>query len=448
MLETMREYAQEQLHANSEEGLVCGEHARYYLKLAQTAESNLSGAQQQVWLDLLDQEQNNLRAALRWAADRNNDVSIEIALKLSSSLWQYWAYRGYLEEGRDQLARVLSLQGTLHSQFKEARAKALTSAGLLAIRYSNYTAAEELLEAGLKLWNEQSNDGKLGSALAPDGLGWVASASGKFAQARELYQDSLQLYRELNSLDNSEAADALAHLGMAEFFDGNLASARALTEDSLRIKRTFGERWGIGFALYLLGCIAIAEDHYDDARNLLLEALVVSNEVGNQLLRVFLLEALAWLTMAPPKKKNPVLAAQMLGAADGLRSILGAPTPPQWSMLIERITGEAQALIGVDRFAHTFADGKRLTPDELLTRYEHDAFTSVHAYGETVLSNLTPRELEVLRLVASGLTDAQVAEKLVVSVRTVDAHLQSIYSKLDVQSRTAAVTEARARNLL
>jgi non-specific serine/threonine protein kinase len=213
--------------------------------LALTAESYLPGPQQRVWLDRLDQEQNNLRAALRWATESNDEAAIELGLQLSSALWQFWAYRGYLEEGRDQLARVLSLPGTLHAPLKAARAKALTSAGLLAIRYSDYAEAGRLLEAGLRLWREQGNDGRQGAALALDGLGWVASAFGEFARARELYQASLQLHRELNTLGNSEAADTLAHLGMADFFDGDLVSAHALVEESLRIKprRKMGYRF-------------------------------------------------------------------------------------------------------------------------------------------------------------------------------------------------------------
>jgi predicted ATPase/DNA-binding CsgD family transcriptional regulator len=448
MLETTREYALEQLQAHGEEATLRGEHARYYLRVAQTAESYLPGHEQHVWLDRLDQEQNNLRAALRWATESNDEAAIELGLKLSSALWQFWAYRGYLEEGRDQLARVLSLPGALHSQLKAARAKALTSAGLLAIRYSDYAEAGRLLEAGLGLWREQGNDGRQGAALALDGLGWVASAFGDFARARELYQASLQLHRELNTLGNSEAADALAHLGMADFFDGNLVSAHALVEESLRLKRTLGERWGIGFALYLLGCISIADNRYDEAQTHLSEGLAVSNEGGIQLLRVFLLEALAWLAMVSPRRRNPLLASQVLGAADSLRSLLGAPQPPQWRMLLQRVTGEVQALVGVEDFAQAFAAGKRLTPNEVLLRYQRDPFTSAQASGEPAPSLLTSREVEVLRLVASGLTDAQVAEKLVVSVRTVNAHLQSIYGKLDVQSRTAAVREADARNVL
>ena len=221
-----------------------------------------------------------------------------------------------------------------------------------------------------------------------------------------------------------------------------------MIEPTVRLKRALGERWGIGFALYLLGCIAIADSRYDEAETHLIEGLAVSNEGGIQLLRVFLLEALAWLAVASPRRRNPRLSAQMLGAADRLRSLLGAPQPPQWHMLMQRITGEVHSLVGGEDFEKAFAAGTRLTPDEVLLQYQRDSFTSAQTSGEPAPSLLTSREVEVLRLVASGLTDAQVAEKLVVSVRTVNAHLQSIYGKLDVQSRTAAVREAGARNVL
>lgn len=235
---------------------------------------------------------------------------------------------------------------------------------------------------------------------------------------------------------------------MADFFDNNLLSARTLVEESLRIKRALGERWGIGFALYLLGCIALGESHYAEAQIHLLEGFAVSDEAGIQLLRVYLLEALAWLATASPEKRNPRLSAQALGSADSQRSLLGAPQPPQWRFLMQRVATETQTLSGGEAFAQAFATGKRLTPEEVLLQYQRGPLTSAQGAGEPASTILTPREMEVLRLVASGLTDAQVAEKLVVSVRTVHAHLQSIYGKLGVQTRTAAVREGRTRFLL
>src|SRR5262249_51426050 len=134
MLETTREYAIEQLQANEEEVLARRAHARHYSGLAQTAESYLLGSEQRPWLDQLERELNNFRAALRWATESADKRDIETGLWLGGALWRFWVYRGHLNEGHAWLEKLLSLPGSFYPEVKEARAKALTSAGLFAIR--------------------------------------------------------------------------------------------------------------------------------------------------------------------------------------------------------------------------------------------------------------------------------------------------------------------------
>lgn len=447
MLETTREYAQEQLQASRDGPAVSRAQATCCVQLAEAAEVQLLGPHQQEWFARLDREQNNMRAALHWALAQTDAQAVELGLRLGGALWQFWAHRGYLEEGKNVLARLLSLPAA-GSALLPARAKALTGAGLLAIRYSDFDAAGHLLAAGLALWQALGEAGGVGAARALDGLGWVASAHGEFDHARELYQASLSYHRSANNGDSSEAADVLAHLAMVEFFAGAPAQAYPLAAASLAAKRAAGERWGIGFALYLLGCAAVAQNQPAAAYRSLVEGFAVAGELEIHLLRVFCLEALAWLAITLPKRRGPTLAAEVYGAAAVLRMRLGAPQPPQWHALMRRVIGQVQAALPAEQFAAAFAAGHRLSPEEAIALCRSQLPPRLPAEATPTGKLLSVREHEVLRLVADGLTDAEVANQLVLSVRTVNAHLQSIYTKLNVNSRTAAVHEATARSLL
>lgn len=447
MLETVREYALDQLAANGEAETIYRAHAQHYLALAQTAEPHLVGPHQAPWLNRLEREHNNLRTALRWAAESDDVAAIDLGLSLGATLGRFWAYRGHLTEGRHRLEQLLARPGAVNANRRPIRARALNTAGLLAIRCSDYAAASQLLTESLTLWRESAgaDDARRGEALALDSLGWVASAFGQFERARKLYEASLAIHRALGPALDTDAADALAHLGMAAFFDNDHTRARLLLEESLNIKRALGEKWGTGFALFHLGCVAISQNRYAEAHSYLLEGLTICAELNERLLRAYLLEALAWLTVAAPDKKDAARAAQIIGAAEALRETLSAPRPPQWRMFLERCLADMKTTLGADAFAKQVALGQRLTPDDALTVFEQA--TPAPSQTPSPLT-LSPRELEVLRLVAAGLTDAQVAQKLVVSIRTVNAHLQSIYNKLGVNSRTAAVRAAMEQKLI
>jgi predicted ATPase/DNA-binding CsgD family transcriptional regulator len=448
MLETTREYALEQLQVKAEITSARRAHARYYLELAKTAESYLLGAQQGFWLDRLERELHNLRAALQWSTESEDKPDIETGLWLGGALWRFWVYRGHLNEGQTWLDKLLALPGSFYPELKEARAKALTSAGLFAIRRSDYARAQELLRASLALWREKGEAGRQGAALVLDGLGWAASAFGQFEYARSLFQASLDLHRELGTLESSEAADTQAHFAMANFFDREPASVYPLAQQSLRVKRQLGDKWGAAFALYLLGCAATAEGHYGEAEAYLVEGYNLSTELGEYLLRAFMLETLAWLTFTSPEKDDPFRAMEVLGAVECLRTTLGAIKPPQWNLFIQRLYSDIQSKLSPQALAEALAAGAKLTPDQALVLCLSSSSSSTQAEARPASALLTSRETEVLRLVAGGLTDAQVAEKLVVSVRTVNAHLLSVYNKLGVNSRLAAVRQAEEWKLL
>ncbi|MGQ0602272.1 MAG: ATP-binding protein [Anaerolineales bacterium] len=444
MLETTREYALEQLRTSGEGTRTRLAQAQHFLSVAQTAEPHLTRTEQGRWLQRLEREHNNFRAVLRWAAESDDGSTLDLGLRLGGWLWRFWAYRGHLIEGRDRLAALLAHPNASRPALALGHAYALTAAGLLSIRRSDFAAASQLLEPALAYWQAQGETGRREAALTLDGLGWAASAFGQFERARSLYESSLAHYRALGAEQDSDAADALAHLGMAAFFDGDHARAHPFLEESLSLKRAFNDKWSMAFALFHLGCVAIAQQRYADARPCIAEGLALSEALNERQLRAFLMEALVWLAMAPRESRNPEHAARLLGAAEALRATLGSPRPPQWHAYLEPIVADVRAALGETAFATMKAAGSSLTPAVALALFDPEPRLSAPSSPNA----LSARELEVLKYVAAGLSDAQVAAKLVVSVRTVNAHLQATYGKLGVNSRTAAVRAASEQGLI
>lgn len=256
----------------------------------------------------------------------------------------------------------------------------------------------------------------------------------------------------------SEAADTLAHMGMVEFIAGDPAAAQPLLLQSLAAKRALGEQWGAAFALYLLGAVAVQQGRHAAAFDYLVEAHQLSVELGEYILRLFVLETLAWWLAARLGRRSTALGVQVWSAAAAQRVKLGQPQPPQWARLLRELLDGLREHLGSQPFDSAWEAGQRLAPEQAFALCQAQAAISQAAAtpaplaasaGPAVTAGpFTAREAEVLHLLASGLSDSQIAEQLVLSVRTVHAHLQSIYGKLGVNSRTAAVRAAQERKLL
>ena len=171
------------------------------------------------------------------------------------------------------------------------------------------------------------------------------------------------------------------------------------------------------------------------------ESLGLSIELGDRWMCAAALDGLAQTAAATGQ---PEAAVNLVGAADGLRESIGAPRPAYWQRLHDRLVPELRGRLGAEAFQAAWAAGRGLTPDQAPGVLAAPAVPPPSDRPE----GLTVRELEVLRLVAEGLSDAQVAERLVVSLRTVHAHLRSIYRKLDVRSRSAATRYAADHGLV
>jgi predicted ATPase/DNA-binding CsgD family transcriptional regulator len=401
MLETVREYALEHLQASGEAAALGQAHAHYLLAQVEAAESQLTSVERGVWLARLEREHENLRAALAWSQDAASAAD-PTGLRLRWSLSWFWYFRGYLSEGRAWTEGILARNDM--RRHADDWARVLGSAGVLAYLQSDYAAARTWLEASAAHWRIGSGDDlrPLGYALAF--LGQVLAVLGD-PEAFATSAEAVTCFR--TSADTWGLALALDLQGEVARRTGNDRECAALHSESLTLFRALGDRWGIALALGNLGRVTARLGDPAGARARLEEALTIQRELGDKWNCAWTLRALGELLRAQGAEAQ---AGPLLDESARLLRELGATAAPP-----DAIPSAAPASLPAPR------------PD---------------------LVRLTAREREVLRLVADGLTDSQVAAQLVLSPRTVQSHLSTIYSKLGVTTRTAAVRIALDQHLV
>ena len=523
MLETIREYGLECLVTCGELELARQAHADYYLKLAEEAQPELGGPQQVKWLEWLDGEHDNLRAAMQWLLDRGKTgYRREMALRLGTALQNFWWIRGHYSEGRNFLEQALTgSEGVAAS----VRAKALYTVARLATTQGNYQKAENLCEESLALFRKLEdqpgvarslyllgviawNKGNLtmartlgeealilfGEVGNKDGIGaalfritTVISEQGEYEAAHTLFKECLKMDREsgsprgtaatlwglaklnfvsqgdsvaLRSLleeslalyravgDKGGIADCLYLSGWVVLLQGNAVAARSLAEESILLYKETADRPGIAQSLALLAEVQTRQGDRIAARALFDESLALARKGGDTLIIVSALEGLAGIVAV---QEEPTWAVRLWGAAEALREAMGAPIPLVYRASYERSVAAACAHLDEQAFAISWAEGRAMSPEQALAAEGQPMLptqTPAAKSATTSPGGLSARELEVLRLLAQGLTDAQIAEQLVLSLHTIHAHLRTIYSKLGVTSRSAATRYAFEHQLV
>jgi predicted ATPase len=323
MLETIREYALEALIANEELEVTREAHVHYYLILAEKAEPELVGSQQVEWLNRLEREHDNLRAALSWLLEESeiNHSKREMALRLAGALLKFWDVRGHWSEGWDFLERALAGSTDVAAQ---VQVKALKAAGFLAylrrdtdraealyqeclercrdlgdtagmalslrllggIAWTrhNFVMAFSLTEDALALFRKVGD--KEGIGLATFNLAVMLSHQGEYVRAFSFYEESLVLFREVG--DKEDIAPALFGLAEVLFYtQGEPTTVRALLDEGLALSREMGHKDGMSWSLTLLAEVFLQQDDVDKARSLLEESLELGREIGKK-------ENIAW----------------------------------------------------------------------------------------------------------------------------------------------------------
>jgi predicted ATPase/DNA-binding XRE family transcriptional regulator len=326
MLETIREHAQEQLKVAGEREVIERKHAHYYAALAAEAEPELTGGQQALWLDRLEQERDNLRAALQWSLQDGRDAAL--GMRLAAALWRFWNTRGNLSEGRHWLemalsstdadtterARVLHGAGNLalaqgddvHAEAWQTESlgvsqrlhdtfgitRSLNSLGLVAKHQGRYERATTFFAESLAL-SRTSGDPWV-TAMVLTNLGVLATYMGDWAQAVALGEEGLSLFRALD--DRQKLAWSSAGLGDALTVRGAYARAADLYREGLVTIQAVRDARGVAMCLRGLGAIALAEGRTEDALSFAVESLGMFREMGdmsNQAITLALLSALA-----------------------------------------------------------------------------------------------------------------------------------------------------------
>lgn len=270
MLATVREFATEQLAAQSEVEATARAHAHYYLGLAEAAEKRLMSAEQPYWLRQLDTEHDNLRAALLWTHEHNEP---EVGLRIAGALWPFWDASGRQSEGLHCLAELLDdavqavRTGNMVSPY--VRAKALNNAGILHHRQGNSQRAVALWEECLALRRTLSDTRGIASSL--NSLGNLARDQGDYERAGELWEEALTLVRTLD--DQRATAAVLNNLGALAYDRGNYAQAMARAEETAELNRAVGDTAGLARSLNNGGEVARIQGEYDRAQALSEESL-------------------------------------------------------------------------------------------------------------------------------------------------------------------------------
>ena len=491
LLEPVRQYAREKLEESGEGEETRRRHAGFFLTLAEEAEPRLRGPRDREWLDRLEGEHDNMRAALSWALESEE---VELALRLGGALRMFWEAHGHMGEGRKWLeealakadrrasaaARIKALQALFWLTFDQRdhdRTQAIAQeamelsaeveigsslaaslrmmlAGPAWIR-GDYERGKELLEESLSL--SRGADDKVMIVEALSQLASITDGLGDRARAKEIYEEGIALCREVgytNLLPNF-----LLDLGYFLILEGDYERGAILNEEATVLCLEHGYRTRLNYALDNQGWAALLQGDHEQARSYYEESLVVSNELGDKMIASESLDGLACISGA---RGEALRAGRLFGAAQALHvhEAVAFQHTPQEEAWRQPYRATARSQVGEAAWEEVLAQGRAMTLEEAieyaLSGEEPSAPAALPSTtGRPPPSSvperprgLTSREVEVLGLVAEGLTNAQVAHRLFLSPRTVQRHLNSVFHKLGVSSRTAATRFALEHGLV
>jgi non-specific serine/threonine protein kinase len=275
LLETIRQYLVDRVEEESKYELA-EKHLQHFIWLAESAEPHLVGSRQAEWLDRLQSDHDNIRAALRWFRDRKRQGDAESGLRLVGAIWRYWLVRGFIAEGRAHVAHALD--ACIFKDPNEILAKALNAGGVLSLRQSDYRTARSYLEQSLAIRRELGDRALIASTL--NNLGAIAIEQSDTDAARLFFEECLGISRELES--RVVVANCLHNVGIVAYCEGDFDVARARFEEGLAVHRDLGDTAGIAGSLSVLGCVAYRKGDYVLACSLQRESLAIRRQLGDR----------------------------------------------------------------------------------------------------------------------------------------------------------------------
>ena len=353
MLETIREFAREQLDAGDDLEPVLWRHADYFLDLALAAEPHLTSDEQGEWLGRCDREHANIRAALRWAIDT---AEADRAQASAGALWRFWQQRGHLAEGRRWLEEILAMPSG-QSQ-TAARAKALTGAAGIAWWQNDRGAARTFYGEALAIERALGDPARIAEALYNQAF--VAAAEDDLDLAVRLLEESLDLFRTVG--DEPGVARVLAMLVIRDARTGDWDRVIARIEEVVAIFRRLGDRLNLAFDLVWLAFAYGRAGRGGDARAAALEALELFREVDNPTGIAIVLLDLAFLLTWEGRHDD---ALRLAAASESAREVAGGGSMPGFAGLLEGDpAAEARAHLSNDVAGRAWEDGLSMSVDE------------------------------------------------------------------------------------
>ncbi|MDQ3958556.1 MAG: tetratricopeptide repeat protein, partial [Actinomycetota bacterium] len=344
MLRTLREYAFEKLDGAGETEETKDAHRAFFLALAERAAPELRGPDQVRWLEILDTEADNVRAAIRWAADAGDS---EAELRLAVALSEYWEFRAHLSEGQraleEALARADGVPGDL-------RAECLEWAGVMARGQGEYKRAASLVDQAISLYRACGDEHGLSRALKQRGV--IASERGDRETARSFYRQSLEIKEKIG--DRRGIAEAQNNLGVVARLEGDLEDAIRRYEHALAYFRDAGDKKAIARILMNLGEARMERGEHAAAATFITESLRLCMEIGSEWDIADLLELMASVQNG---FDNASAAATLFGAGQALRDLLGAPLPDAEAEAYARRLSETKGALEEGEFDRAWQRG-------------------------------------------------------------------------------------------
>jgi non-specific serine/threonine protein kinase len=439
-LETIRAYAREKLIDSNEAEPLRQRHLDFFLQFVEESEADMPwGAAEQVWLDRLEVEQDNLRAALHWSLERGD---YEQMLRLAGALAWFWYVHSNFVEGRRWLDQALAHSDTC---IPAVRAKGFDRAGTLALLQGDYARASEFSSAALSLYDASGKS--IRKAWVLHQLSYIAFYRGNYAEAIATARESL-LLSELFGKREDVACQQL-HTGIIAYYQGDDAQAKELIEQSLPVLHEIGDSLAVARAFHTLGLVARRRGHLAEAETLFEQSLNMAQEKGTRLDVAQAFEGLAGVAGAQGQSER---AVRLFGAAETARQVIGAPLPTGIRMDFDRDLGMTRGQLDTSTFEEAWAAGRSMTLEQAIeyaraTTVVQEPLRTPRQAAKERYGGLTAREREIAVLVAQGKSNHAIGAELVISDRTVENHVANIMSKLGLDSRTQIAVWAVEKGL-
>ncbi|OPX05621.1 LuxR C-terminal-related transcriptional regulator [Gordonia sp. i37] len=425
------EFAVERLAAGGDRDLWRERHRDHFLRAAEAADTDSVGGGQLAAARRLAPERRNLAAAIDFSLHAERGEAA-VGLRLATSLWFYWNACGYLRDGRYWLGRALAA----NPKPSALRAKALWADGWYAMVQADTAQARRAFDESKTIARQIGDSNAL--AIATQFEGTTEQIDGNVPEALNLLGTALEIHESIGE-QSSLTILCVVQLAFARCINKDYARAIELCNQALTTSEATDETFARSWALWTRGLSWWFAGNLDAAESSLTESVEVKTSLNDWLGASTCIEVLAWIAVANNK---PERCARLLGVADRLSQAVGSHSPLFGSTVLvdlrERYEQSAIDSLGRKRFNKCFEEASRMPAHKAAVGLVLASVDSgdPEAAGHADRFTLTRRELEVSRLVADGLSNRQIAEKLMISRRTVETHVEHVFTKLGYRSRT------------